>query len=320
MEYVQLGNAGVKVSRLGLGTMNFGPLTPEPECHRLLDAAVDLGINFVDTADIYGWKSGEGLTENIVGQWLRRPGVRHRVVLATKVYGAMGEGPNNAGLSAYHIHRACDASLRRLQTDCVDLYQLHHPDPVVDTWEAHQALVALTRQGKILYAGTSNFPAWQIASLKQRAANRGEPSVVSEQSRYNLQTRSIELEVLPACRHFGMGVIAWAPLAGGVLAGPASSSHGRRAGERAQAVAMKHRSQLDGYFELCRQLQEDPAVVAVAWLLSRPDVSSCLLGPRTVAQLRSIVRASEIRLDETALAALDHIWPGPGEAPSAYAW
>ncbi len=321
MQYTTLGRAGIKVSRLCLGTMNFGPEASEAESFAIMDRALDLGINFFDTADVYGGKRGEGVTEHIVGRWLARGrGRRQRIVLATKVYGTMGEGPNDRGLSARHIREACEGSLRRLGTDFIDLYQMHHVDRAVSWEEIWQAMEQLVREGKVLYVGSSNFAAWHIATANQIAARRNFLGLVSEQSKYSLITRAIELEVIPACRAYGLAVLPWSPLEGGVLAGAAGDGS-RRCGPRAQAVAERHRWQLEQYEDLCREISEPPAVVALAWVLANPAVTSPIIGPRTLAQLESAARALEVNLGEAALQRLDEIFPGPGgEAPEAYAW
>jgi len=323
MQYVHLGRSGLRVSRLCLGTMNFGPLTSEGDSFALMDRARDAGINFFDTANVYGWRRGEGVTEQIIGRWLAQGGGRREaIVLATKVYAAMGEGPNDSRLSAYHIRRACDESLRRLQTDRIDLYQMHHVDretPWDEIWQAMEQLVAA---GKVVYVGSSNFAGWQIAQANARAAARHFLGLVSEQSLYNLSARTVELEVLPACRAHGVGVIPWSPLAGGLLGGALQKAkEGRRASERLQKSVERYRAQLETYEGLCRELGESPADVALAWLLANPAVSAPIIGPRTMEQLTGSLRALEITLSAEQLARLDRIWPGPGgEAPEAYAW
>jgi len=323
MDYVKLGRSGVKVSRLCLGTMNFGPETSEKESHAIMDHALELGINFFDTANVYGWKRGEGWTEQIIGQWLAQGGGRReKIVLATKVYGRMGESENERRLSAYHIRRACDESLKRLQTDHIDLYQMHHIDLETPWEEIWQAMEQLVRQGKVIYVGSSNFAGWQIATANQLAARRNFTGIVSEQSIYSLQNRAIELEVIPACREYGVGLIPYSPLAGGVLAGALEKGKkGRRSSEEAQELVAKHRRHLEQYESLCKQLGETPATIALAWVLSNPAVTSLIIGPRTMEQLKSSMRALEIKLDEATLKRLNEIWPGPGgEAPEAYAW
>ncbi len=323
MIYANLGRSGLKVSRLCLGTMNFGPDASEKESHAIMDQALELGINFFDTANVYGWKKGEGWTEQIIGRWLAQgEGRRKQIVLATKVYGRMGEGENERRLSAYHIRRACDESLKRLQTDHIDLYQMHHIDPETPWEEIWQALEQLVQQGKVIYVGSSNFAGWQIATANQVAARRNFMGLVSEQSIYSLQNRAIELEVIPACRAYGVGLIPYSPLAGGILGGALEKiKKGRRASEEAQELVAKHRPQLERYESLCKQLDEPPATIALAWVLANPVVTSPIIGPRTMDQLQSSMRALEIKLDESTLKKLDEIWPGPGgEAPEAYAW
>ena len=323
MQYVHLGRSGLRVSRLCLGTMNFGPLTSEGDSFALMDRAREAGFNFFDTANVYGWRRGEGVTEQIIGRWLAQGGGRREsIVLATKVYAAMGEGPNDSRLSAYHIRRACDESLRRLQTDRIDLYQMHHVDretPWDEIWQAMEQLVAA---GKVVYVGSSNFAGWQIAQANARAAARHFLGLVSEQSLYNLSARTVELEVLPACRAHGVGVIPWSPLAGGLLGGALQKAkEGRRASERLQKSVERYRAQLETYEGLCRELGESPADVALAWLLANPAVTAPIIGPRTMEQLTGSLRALEITLSAEQLARLDRIWPGPGgEAPEAYAW
>lgn len=323
MEYTHLGRTGLKVSRLCLGTMNFGPHTAEADAFRIMDRALELGINFFDTANVYGWKVGEGVTEQIIGRWLAQGGGRReKVVLATKVYGHMGDWPNREKLSALNIRRGCEGSLRRLQTDHIDLYQMHHVDRATPWEEIWQAMDVLVNQGKAIYIGSSNFAAWDIAQAMAAAKERHSLGLVCEQSKYHLMTRAIELEVIPACRSFGLGLIPWSPLAGGILAGALQKvESGRRADERQQAEIEKHKPQLQDWEKLCRELGEQPADAALAWLLHNPAVTAPIIGPRTMEQLEGALRALEIRLDEAALQKIDGIWPGPGgEAPQAYAW
>lgn len=322
MQYTQLGCTGLKVSRFCLGTMNFGPETSEADSFAIMDKALEHGINFFDTANVYGWKLGPGATESIIGRWLEQGGRREQIVLATKVYGKMGEGVNDRGLSAYHIRRACEESLRRLGTDHIDLYQMHHVDrsaPWEEIWQAMEWLVA---QGMVLYVGSSNFAGWQIAQANEAARSRHFMGLVSEQSIYHLNARSIELEVIPAARSYGLGILPWSPLAGGLLGGVLQkNSEGRRASEAIQNRIERHRGQLEAYEALCKELGEHPADVALAWLLANPAVTSPIVGPRTLEQLDTSLRALEIKLEPETLKKLDEIWPGPGgEAPEAYAW
>lgn len=324
MEYRYLGRTGLKVSPLCLGTMNFGPQTSEEDSYAIMDRSLEVGLNFFDTANVYGWKKGEGITEQIVGRWLAQGGGRReQIVLATKVYGEMGDGPNERRLSAYHIKRACEESLRRLQTDHIDLYQMHHIDRNTPWDEIWQAMEQLVREGKLLYVGSSNFAGIHIVQAQWAAAERHFLGLVSEQSLYNLTARMIELEVIPACREYGLGLIPWSPLAGGLLGGGVLEkiTEGRRAREWVQDRIQELRPQLEAYESFCQELGEEPADVALAWMLQNPLVTSPIIGPRTMAQLEGNLHALDIVLDEAAMARLDEIWPGPGgEAPEAYAW
>ena len=323
MQYVQLGRSGLKVSRLCLGTMNFGPETTEADSGAIMDRALDLGMNFFDTANVYGWKVGEGWTEQILGRWFAQGGGRRdKVVLATKVYGRMGDWPNHARLSALHIKRACEASLRRLQTDWIDLYQMHHVDRDTPWEEIWQAMEQLVREGKILYVGTSNFAGWQLAQGQELARSRHFLGVVSEQSLYNLLERTVELEVIPACQAYGVGLIPWSPLARGLLAGALTSpAVGRRADQDVQREAQQQRPKLDAFERLCQELGERPADVALAWLLHQPAVTSPIIGPRTLEQFVDSMRVLNLTLGKDTLKRLDDLFPGPGgPAPEAYAW
>jgi aryl-alcohol dehydrogenase-like predicted oxidoreductase len=323
MHYTHLGRSGLLVSRLCLGTMNFGPNTSEEDSYRIMDRALELGINFFDTANTYGWVKGEGITEQIIGRWWAQGGGRReKVVIATKVYGVMGDWPNESRLSALHIKRACEASLRRLKTDYIDLYQMHHIDRECPWEEIWQAMEQLYREGKILYVGSSNFAGWHIAQAQELAKQRHFMGLVSEQSLYNLNARMIELEVIPACLHYGIGIIPWSPLASGLLGGILKGvREGRRASEGVQKMLEKHRDRIERYEAFCEELGEEPANVALAWLLHQPAVTAPIIGPRTLEQLDRSMRALEIRLDEEVLKRLDEIFPGPGgPAPEAYAW
>jgi aryl-alcohol dehydrogenase-like predicted oxidoreductase len=323
VEHTHLGRTGLLVSRLCLGTMNFGPETSEEDSCTIMDRALEEGINFFDTANTYGWKLGEGVTERIVGRWFAQGGGRRdKVVLATKVYGSMGDWPNENKLSALNIRRACDASLRRMQTDHIDLYQMHHVDRDTPWDEIWQAMDLLVQQGKVLYVGSSNFAGWHIVKANEAARRRNALGLVTEQSLYNLAERSIELEVLPACRDYGVGVIPWSPLFGGVLGGILRKTReGRSAGEQVRGRLEEHQSQVEEYEAFCDELGEQPADVALAWLLHQPGVTAPITGPRTLEQFQQSLRALEVELDDKALERLDQIWPGPGgPAPEAYAW
>lgn len=323
MEYTFLGRTGLKVSRLCLGTMNFGPYTSEEESGKIMNRALELGINFFDTANVYGWDKGVGVTEQIIGRWLAEDKTRRdKIVLATKVYGNMGELPNESKLSAYHIKKACEDSLKRLQTDHIDLYQMHHIDRDTPWEEIYQAMEQLVHEGKIIYVGSSNFAAWNIAEAFYKARERNFLGIVSEQSIYSLRNRQIELEVIPACKNFGIGLIPWSPLGGGILCGVLEKNkEGRRTREPLQKSVEKLKPQIEAYENLCKEINQKPAEVALAWVLNNPVVTSPIIGPRTAQQLEENVNAVELKLSEEILKKLDEIWPGPGnQAPEAYAW
>ncbi len=326
----RLGKHGVLVSNICLGTMNFGWHTSEEDSFAIMDRALELGINFFDTADVYGWAVEHGLTEEIIGRWLAQGGGRRdAVVLATKVYNPVDRKANLAevnsdgrSLSAFKIRKHAEGSLKRLQTEWIDLYQMHHIDrecPWDETWQAFDALV---KQGKVVYVGSSNFAGWDIATACQEASKRGLMGLVSEQSIYHLNNRMLELEVIPACRHYGLGLIPWSPLDGGLLGGALEKFNtGRRKGADFSKRVEENREKLEKYENLCREIGHPPGEVALAWLLHNPIVTAPIIGPRTLEQLESAVRAAAIELDEETLQKLDGIFPGPGgEAPMAYAW
>lgn len=328
--YTRLGRTALRVSRLGVGAWNFGWVTPEPEAMQMMDVALDRGINLIDTADVYT----EGESERIIGRWLAQGGGRReKVVLATKVFYEMSDWPNDGGLSARHIRDACDASLKRLQTDHIDLFQMHHVDRSAPWDEIWQAMEQLVQQGKVIYVGSSNFAGWHIARASETARRRNLLGLVSEQSVYNLTKRDVELEVLPACEAYGLGFLPYSPLGGGALAGRrAKPTEGRLADEsmREHFVGpFLHRAdklrevgeRLDAYEALCVEIGKPPADVALAWLLAQPQVTAPIIGPRTTAHLEGSLRALELELDGELLERLDAIFPGPGgPAPEAYAW
>ncbi|MFZ5851393.1 MAG: aldo/keto reductase [Actinomycetota bacterium] len=323
MDYTHLGRSGLSVSRLCLGTMNFGPVTSEPDAQAIMDRAHEQGINFFDTADVYGWQKGQGVTEQVIGRWFASGGGRReRTVIATKLYGSMGDWPNETFLSALHIRRACEGSLRRLQTDHIDLYQMHHVDRSTPWEEIWEAMSVLRQQGKVLYVGSSNFAGWHLVQAQAAARERHLLGLVSEQHLYNLAMRTAELEVLPAAAAYGIGVIPWSPLHGGLLGGVLrKTDRGRSAEGRAKEALEAHRTQVEAYEAFCDELGAHPADVGLAWLLHQPAVTAPIVGPRTVEQLDGAVRAVQLQLDAKALARLDEIWPGPGgPAPEAYAW
>jgi aryl-alcohol dehydrogenase-like predicted oxidoreductase len=330
VKHKRLGKHGVLVSNICLGTMNFGWQTSEEDSFKIMDRALELGINFFDTADVYGWSEEHGYTEEIIGRWFAKGGGRRdAVVLATKVYNPVDRKANlpevnsdGRSLSAYKIRKHCEGSLERMQTDRIDLYQMHHIDrdcPWDETWQSFDALI---KQGKVVYVGSSNFAGWDIATACQEASKRGIVGLVSEQSLYNLDNRMLELEVIPACRHYGLGLIPWSPLAGGLLGG-ALQKHkvGRRSDKDFHKQLEAKREKLEQYETLCKKIGYPPAEVALAWLLNNPVVTAPIVGPRTIDQLESAVRAASIQLDEEVIKKLDEIFPGPGgEAPMAYAW
>lgn len=330
VEYKRLGKAGVLVSNICLGTMNFGWHTSEKDSFAIMDRALELGINFFDTADVYGWENYHGYTEEIIGKWLSQGGRRREnIVLATKVFNPAhrekdDKEPNRTkrNLSSMKIRRHLEASLRRLQTDVIDLYQVHHIDRDCSWEEAWDAFSDVQAQGKAIYIGSSNFAGWHIATACQTARQRNRQGLVSEQSVYNLNNRMVELEVIPACEHYGLGFIPYSPVAGGLLAGALEKEHsGRRGGEWLKNAVVKERAKIASYESLCRDLGADPAVVAMAWLYHNPLVTAPIIGPRTMKQLEDAVMATEMHLDEGVLSRLDKLFPGPGgTAPEAYAW
>ncbi|MYW67750.1 aldo/keto reductase [Streptomyces sp. SID8379] len=335
MRYTQLGRTGLKVGRLVLGTMNFGGQTDESDSHALMDAALDAGVNFFDTANIYGTAEERGATERILGSWFERGGDRRdKVILATKLYGNMENGtapgstgwPNHTRLSAVNIRRSVDASLKRLRTDHIDVYQFHHVDRDTPFDEIWQAMDVLIQQGKILYAGSSNFPGYKIAQANEQARAHGRVGLVSEQCLYNLFERRAEMEVIPAAQEYGVGVIPWSPLHQGLLGGALRKQRegiGSRTlmGRAADGTAKPEvRAQIEAYENVVAEHGLEPGEVALAWLLTRPGVTGPIVGPRTREQLDSALRAVELTLPEKLLTSLDEIFPGPGPSPEAFAW
>jgi aryl-alcohol dehydrogenase-like predicted oxidoreductase len=303
--------------------MNWPWLTTESEAYQVMDRSLETGINFFDTANIYGGKLGEGLTEQVIGRWFRQGGKRReKVVLATKVYNPMGEWPNQRGLSALHIRQACEDSLKRLHTDHIDLYQMHHVDRSTPWEEIWQAMEQLVQAGKVLYVGSSNFAGWHIAQANEAAKSRHFMGLVCEQSRYNLICRTPELEVIPACLSYGVGLIPWGPLMGGVLAGAAAKAKsGRRSDANASRDLHKNLPKVIAYEKFCAKHKQDPAQLALAWLLHQEAVTAPIIGPRTPGQVDTALKALKLKLSADTLKALDGIFPGPGgPAPEAYAW
>jgi aryl-alcohol dehydrogenase-like predicted oxidoreductase len=323
MKYRNLGRSGLSVSRLCLGTMNFGPETDEATSHSIMDSALASGINFIDTANRYGGTGNWGGTEEILGRWFDRgEGRREKVVLATKLYGEMEPWPNNKGVSALHIRRACDASLKRLQTDYIDLYQMHHIDRTTPWEEVWQAMEILVAQGKILYVGSSNFGGWHLAQAQTAAVQRNFMGLVSEQSIYNLVVRDIEREIIPAALHYGIGILPWSPLNGGLLGGVLQKERDgkRRLEGRSKAALDEIRPRVEAYENFCIEIEQEPGDVALAWLLAQPAVTAPIVGPRTQAQLDSAIRALEIELTQEHLTKLNEIFPGYKTSPEDHAW
>ena len=322
MKFMNLGRSGLSVSRLCLGTMNFGPETDEASAHVIRDAALANGINFFDTANRYGAPQ-HGRTEEIMGRWFAKGGGRRaKVVLATKLYGEMDAWPNNKWLSALNIRRACDASLKRMQVDYIDLYQMHHIDRSTPWPEIWQGLELLVAQGKIIYTGSSNFAGWHLAQAQAAAAVRNFMGLVSEQALYNLVVRDLEREVIPAAINYGIGILPWSPLNGGLLGGVLKKERDgkRRLEGRAQESFEKIRPQITAYEELCADIKQEPGDVALAWLLQQPGVTAPIIGPRTLAQLEAALVAEQLELSAQVLAKLDAIFPGYKTSPEDFAW
>lgn len=323
MEYKKLGRTGLRVSGLCLGTMNFGAGTDEKEAHRIMDAALEAGINFFDTANNYGFLVGKvGITEEIIGRWFQLGGGRReKTVLATKVHEDMfdeNDGPNTApGLSAYKIRRHFKESLRRLQTDHVEIYYLHHVDRSASFEEVFGTMDELRAQGCFDYIGISNFPAWKTAQIQEKFAAAHSFGIAVQQERYSLVARSIESEVLPACAEYGIGTVAYSPLGGGLLSCSAEDTLRRRGNA---SDILRHKEQLQEYSKLCREAGLRERDVAMAWLTGNPRLTAPIIGPRTLEQLYDSVKAMELKLPEDMKKELDRIFPGPGEAPEAYAW
>jgi aryl-alcohol dehydrogenase-like predicted oxidoreductase len=322
MKYKNLGRSGLSVSRLCLGTMNFGPQTDEPTSHSIMDSALDHGINFFDTANRYGAPQ-YGLTEEIMGRWFAQGGGRReKVVLATKLYGEMDSWPNNKWLSALNIRRAVDASLKRMQTEYIDLYQMHHIDRTTPWEEIWQAMEVLVAQGKIIYVGSSNFGGWHIAQAQAAASSRNFMGLVSEQSIYNLVVRDIEREVVPAAQHYGIGILPWSPLNGGLLGGVLRKERDskRRLQDRSKDALEKVRDRVEAYEIYCEEIGHEPGEVALAWLMHQPAVTAPIVGPRTQEQLDSSLRAVDVELTSEQLVRLDEIFPGYKTSPEDHAW
>jgi aryl-alcohol dehydrogenase-like predicted oxidoreductase len=322
MQYSKLGRSGLLVSRLCLGTMNFGAITPEKDSYKIMNRALELGINFFDTANVYGGKMGAGITEKIIGKWLEENKERRdKIVLATKVYGEMGKWVNERYLSAYHIKKACEDSLKRMKTDHIDLYQMHHVHRDTPWDEIWQAMEQLITEGKIIYVGSSNFAGWDIATACEEARRRNLLGLISEQSKFNLFNRFIEREMIPACNYYGVGIIPWSPLEGGLLGGVLKElDKGRRSKDEIISKLKNNYKQIEQWEKFCDELGEDPASTALAWLLNQPGVTAPIIGPRTLSQLEESTRSLDIKFNEELLSKLDKIFPPTGTSPQYYAW
>ena len=313
MDTVRLGGTGLRVSKLCLGTMMFGQWgNPDhEESVSIINSAIDSGINFLDTANIYS----QGESEIIVGKAIK--GRRDEVVLASKFHARMGEGPNDGGNSRLHIFRAIEDSLRRLQTDHLDLYQVHRPDPKTDIEETLGALTDLVRQGKVRYIGSSTYPAAEIVEAQWAARDRGLERFVCEQPPYSILVRGIESEVLPAAARYRMGVIVWSPLAGGWLSGKYRKGEPMPTTGRAARIPARFDPSIPGnqakydVVEKLVPLSEREGIsmveMSVAWTLEHPVVTSSIIGPRTLDQLQSQLKAAEIKLSRATLDAIDEI-------------
>lgn len=323
MNYKKLGRTGLWVSPLCLGTMNFGAGTDEKEAFRIMDAALDAGINFFDTANNYGFLvDNVGITEKIMGRWFKQGGGRReKTVLATKVHENMfdeNDGPNTtSGLSTYKIRRHLKGSMERLQTDHLEIYYLHHVDRTVEFEETLGTMENLQERGIVDYIGVSNFPAWKTAQAQEKFLNKHSFGIAVQQEKYSLLARSIESEVLPACSAYGIGTVAYSPLGGGMLACSAEDTL-RRRGNAAEFV--KYKAQLEAYSKLCGEAGLRERDVAMAWLIDNPALTAPIIGPRTVEQLENSIKALEIKLPKDMKEELDKIFPGPGVAPESYGW
>lgn len=314
MEHRLLGRTGVRVSPLCLGAMNLGGPTPDDEGIRIVHAALDAGINIVDTANVYH----DGASETLLGKALADR--RDRVVLATKVHGRMGPGPNDAGNSRLHILRACEASLRRLGTDYIDLYQVHRPSPEIPVEETLEALTDLVRAGKVRYIGCSTHPAWMVMEALATSERRGLARYVSEQPPYNLLDRRIENELIPLAQRYGLALLPWAPLAQGVLAGrypagtalPDDSRAARQPGSiYAERVTARGIEAGARFSALAEAMGRTPGQLALLWCKDQPGVTAPIVGPRTLAQLESLLPVLEMSLTTEERGACDTI-NGPG--------
>ncbi len=303
MEYRSLGRTGVLVSPLCLGAMNFGGPTGEGDSLKILNCALEAGLNFIDTANVY--TGGE--SERIVGKFLKEGGKRDQVVLATKVYSRTGNLPNDAGGSRYHVIKACEDSLRRLQTDRIDLYQQHRPSLTIPQDETLRAYDDLVRAGKVCYIGSSTFPAWMVMEALAISERYGLARFISEQSPYNLLDRRVENEMIPLCLRYGLGLLPWSPLAGGILAGRYSASEKLPEGSRAirmgttftDRISRRGKAVANEVAKMAKERGMTASQLGLLWLKDQPGVTSPIIGPRTLAHLEDALAIAEKRLDET---------------------
>ncbi len=322
MQYRPLGRTGLKVSSLVLGTDNLANPTPEAESLAILDAAVDGGINLIDTSNSYAG----GEAERLIGRWLRARGRRDDVLIATKVFYPTGSGINERGLSRNHLVKACEDSLRRLGTDFIDLYQTHRPDPDTPLEETLAALDLLLRQGKVRYIGTSTSPAWQVVQAQHLSSQLGLSHFVSEQSPYNLLERRIENELVPACQRYALALFTWSPMAMGMLAGryapgdaPAQDSRAAlRGGIYAERVTERGIAVGAQFVALARAQGHDPAQLAYLWAKDQPGVTAPIIGPRTLAQLQQALPVGDMALADDIRAACDALVPPGGVVASFF--
>lgn len=324
MEYRSLGRTGVQVSELCLGTMNFGERTDLDEAQRIVDRSLEAGINFVDTANMYS----RGRSEEIVGETIKRSGQRERIVLATKVYNPMSDDPNDRGNSRRHIMQQCEESLKRLQTDYIDLYQIHRPQSEIPIDETLRALDDLVRSGKVRYLGTSTFAAWQLVEALWASKELHLNRFICEQPPYNLADRRIERELLPMAQTYGVGIIVWSPLAMGILTGKYEYDE-RPSGETrygqpdASTNRVRQSRWTKGAFEVASVVKAlanekgcTPSQLALAWCARQPGVTSVIIGPRTVAQLEDNLGALDVEINDDDRRRLDEvIAPGSSVAP-----
>lgn len=321
MEYRVLGRSGVKVAPLALGTGNFADPTPEDEAGRLIYRAIDAGINLIDTSNSYS----AGASERFIGRALAKANCRQQVILATKAFYRVGAGPNDEDLSRLHLIRACEDSLRRLQTDYIDIYQLHRPSPSIPLDETLGALTDLIQQGKLRYIGSSVHPAWKIMEASMLSELKGYARLICEQSPYNLLDRRIENELVPMCQAQGLGLITWSPLAQGVLAGryssaselPADSRGALRGGIYSERITRAGIEVGRRLVSLAQEHDISPAQLATLWVKDQPGITAPIIGPRTLEQLERLLPVLEMTLSDELAALCDKLAP-PGSAVASF--